>query len=314
MVEMLPNPDTNVAPFRHCFRKLVLEMSCRFPAVALVVALAASPLGGAATDGDFEKQIEAAIHREIVLGDLAGAMEQYRAILAEPGVTRPVAARALLETGECLERLGKGKEAYNTYLRVVGEYGDQAAIVSRARTRLNTWSGPRNLKFEEGVPGKVPPGWVVPSFPKDANYVAELVLDGCRSRSGCAVVTAPVNVPGMDGNLMQQFGAAAYRGKTVRLRAWLRLDQFFAVAPGGVLRIPDPKDRDSGQLWLRVERGNRRTGFAGNLEQPVRSSDWTRGEVTGAIDDDAQFISFGVTSIGGGRVWIDDVSFEIVNR
>jgi hypothetical protein len=288
-------------------------MSWRLTAATVALALAASLLCGAVGDVDFEARIEAAIHREIVLGDLTGALEEYRAILAEPGVTRLVAARTLLQTGACLEKLGKGKEAYNTYLRIAGDYGDQAAIVSRAKTRLNTWSGPRNLKFEEGVPGKVPPGWFpVPSLPKDANYLAELRRDGCRSRTGCAVVIAPVNVPRREGNLMQYFSAAAYRGKTIRLRAWLRLDQFFTTPSGG-LRFPDAEDR--GQLWLRVERPNRLTGFSDNMDdRPVRSTDWTQREIAGQIDEDAQFISFGVTSIGGGRVWIDDVSFEVIDR
>ena len=79
---------------------------------------------------------------------------------------------------------GQRKEAYDTYRRLVIEYGDQTEIVSLARAKLAAWSGPRNLKFEEGVPGKVPPGWFVPSLPKDADYLAELRRgDGCRSRA-----------------------------------------------------------------------------------------------------------------------------------
>jgi hypothetical protein len=34
-------------------------------------------------------------------------------------------------------------------------------------------------------------------------------------------------------------------------------------------------------------------------------------EITGAVDEDAQFINFGFLSIGGGRVWIDSVSFDV---
>jgi hypothetical protein len=280
--------------------------------MAMASVATAALLAAAQRDADFEQRIEAAIHREIVLGDLAGAMEQYRDILAQPGVPRPVAARALFETGECMEKSGQAKEAYNTYRRVVTEYRDQAAIVNLASLRLMARSGPRNLKFEEGVPGKVPPGWFPQSMLKDADSVAELRRDGCRSRTGCAVVMAPVNVPRPEGNLMQSFNAAAYRGKTVRLRAWLRLDQFFPSPTGG-LRFPDPADR--GQLWLKVERPNRRTGFSDSMDdRPVRSAEWTPCEIVGEIDEDAQSINFGVMSIGGGRVWIDDVSFEVISR
>ena len=47
-------------------------------------------------------------------------------------------------------------------------------------------------------------------------------------------------------------------------------------------------------------------------DRPMRSSQWTFGEIRGRIDSDATFIKFGVMSIGRGRVWVDHVSFEVV--
>jgi len=68
-------------------------------------------------------------------------------------------------------------------------------------------------------------------------------------------------------------------------------------------------------MWLNVERANRRNGFADNMDdRPVRTGNWTRCEIVGEINDDARFINFGVMSIGGGRVWVDDVSFEVIPR
>ena len=58
-----------------------------------------------------------------------------------------------------------------------------------------------------------------------------------------------------------------------------------------------------------------RNGFADNMDdRPVRTGNWTRCEIVGEINDDARFINFGVMSIGGGRVWVDDVSFEVIPR
>ncbi len=294
---MLRNPDKGVAAFPHCFCSLLLT-----------AVIATGTMKAAA---DSEVQLEAAIHREVVAGDLAGAIGQYRSIVAESGTPRPVSARAFLQIGLCQEKSGQREDAYDTYRRLVTDYGDQTEIVSLARTKLAAWSGPRNLKFEEGVPGKVPPGWFVPSFSRDADYLAELRRDGCRSRAGCALVMVPQNVPRPVGNLMQSFSAAAYRGKTVRLRAWLRLETFFVTSIG--IRLPGPEDR--AQMWLNVERANRRNGFSDNMDdRPVRSPDWTLCEITGEIDEDARFINFGVMSIGGGRVWVDDVSFEVIPK
>jgi hypothetical protein len=296
---MLRNPDTSVVRSRYWFRILGLAIG------SMIVAWSET------REMDIERQLAAAIHREVVLGDLAGAMKEYRNILSQSDVSRPVAARALLQTGECMEKLGRGPEAYNNYRRIETEYADQPAFLELARTRLAAWIGPRNLNFEEGLPGRVPPfPWTVQAPPKDASYVAELRRDGCRSRIGCAVVTAPVNVPGQNGNLMQSFSAEAYRGKTVRLGAWLKIEQFFPSA-AGPLRFPDAEDR--AQLWLRVVRTNSRVGFSDSMDnRPVRSSEWSWAEITAQIDEDAKTINFGVMSFGGAHAWIDGISFEVL--
>lgn len=300
MSDPLPNKtlrkrDDSRTAFPHRLRRLGLGM---------VVAVAVTAPAAKSQEAHPEMQLEAAIHQEIVMGDLPGAIAKYRTILAAPAKDRAVAARALLQIAQCLEKQGQGKEAYSTYRRVVSEFGDQPAIAAEARVRLSAWldsqPGPRNLGFEEGAPGKVPPApWFVPSLPKDKDYVAELRRDGCRSNVGCAVVLAAANAPRPVGILMQSFGAEAYRGKTVRLRAWLRLQE--------------SDSEDHGQMWLTVARANRKVGFSDNMDdRPVRSVEWTRCEITGEIDQDAKFIEFGFMSIGRGRVWVDDVSFEIV--
>src|SRR5258707_10047937 len=50
---------------------------------------------------DSDRQLEAAIYREVVVGDLKGAIDKYRAILARPEAPRPIAARALSHMGDC---------------------------------------------------------------------------------------------------------------------------------------------------------------------------------------------------------------------
>ena len=290
--ETLRKSDYFPTSFTRWFRRLMIG-------AGLVAVLAGAPQ----PDSGSEMQLEAAIHREIVLGDLNGAMDQYRALVSGTSVSKPVSARALLHMGQCLERMGRRIEARASYLRVVNEYGDQppAAV---AGERLANWeiavSGPRNIKFEQGVPGKVPPGWFVAvALPKDADYYAQLQREGCRSRSGCALVLLPANALSPFSNLMQAFNASAYRGKTVRLRAWLRLE------------AADPDDR--ARMWLSVDRAGRQTGFFDDMkDRPVNSAQWTRSEIIGKVDEDATFINFGVVSAGRGRVWVDDVSFETV--
>lgn len=160
--------------------------------------------------------------------------------------------------------------------------------------------GPANPGFEQGEAGQAPPGWFVPPVLRKAGYSAELRRQGCHGGSGCAVVLVPANPPPeMFGNLMQSFDAAPYRGRNVRFRAWVRLEP---VEAG-----------DRAQLWLRVDRTGGQMGFFDNMgDRPIRSSQWQSYEITGVIDSDAQSLNIGLMSLGRGRAWIDDVSFEII--
>jgi hypothetical protein len=269
---------------------------------ALLMGMMAVALG-AQSDG--ERQLETAVYREAVMGDVAAAIGMYRAILAQQGMARPVAARALWQLGQCQEKLGQRREAHATYARLAREYAAESGIAAQARGKLAGWSdalpGPRNLRFEEGDAGKTPPGWFVPQVEKISGSLAELRRKGCRSNVGCAVVIAPATAAASDsvGNLMQSFRAAAYRGKTVRLRAWVRVE---AGGPG-----------DRAQMWLRVDRPNGKVGFLEDMDgRPVRAAEWTSCEIVAEIDSDAEFVDFGVRSMGRGRVWVDEVSFDIV--
>ena len=87
----------------------------------LAAALTAAPQTGA----DGARQLEAAIHREFVLGVLKGALEGYRGVLALEGTSRDVAARALFQIGQCQEKLGSRAAAEDAYQRVADDYGDQ---------------------------------------------------------------------------------------------------------------------------------------------------------------------------------------------
>ena len=265
-------------------------------------AAAAGALWPAVPAGlDAEGRIEAAIYQEIVLGDLRGAAEQYQSV-SRASVSRAAIARALYRYARCLEKLEQRPEAYNVYIRVEKEYSDQAEA-AMARARLANWeysvSSPVNLQFEHGTAGKLPDGWFVPALPQDVDRWAQLRRSGCRKGDSCAVVLVPDNAPVQAGNLMQSFHAAAYRGKTVRLTAWLRLE---ASAPG-----------DRAQMWLGVDRVNDKKGFFDDMsDRAVRSPEWTFAEIRARIDGDATSIKFGVMSIGRGRVWVDHVSFEVI--
>jgi Tol biopolymer transport system component len=102
----------------------------------MILALATTltlPLAFAQKDPRAEAQLQAAINKETVEGDLKGAIEQYKKLAKSSN--RPVAAKALLHLAECYEKQGNA-EARKTFEQVVKEFADQPDTVAQARTRL----------------------------------------------------------------------------------------------------------------------------------------------------------------------------------
>src|SRR5229473_3535593 len=99
----------------------------------LLIVLLSLPL---LSQPDPARQFESAIHREVVSGDLTGAITEYRAIATAAGTPRPIAGRALLQLGQCQEKLGQRKDAHATYVRIVREFADEREVASQAQARL----------------------------------------------------------------------------------------------------------------------------------------------------------------------------------
>lgn len=118
-------------------------------------------LGGGihAADGP-EIALRAAIQKEVLDGDLAGAIRMYEAI-AEGG-DPAAAAQALIRMGRCYERLGD-PEARKAYQRVLTQFAGQKEAAREARDRLaalpNDREEPRavlgwyNGDWQSGIPG-----------------------------------------------------------------------------------------------------------------------------------------------------------------
>src|ERR1700741_2603045 len=96
-----------------------------------IVSLAVGIAPAASNALDTEVQLESAIHKEVVRGDLNAAAAEYRSILARPDKSRAVAARGLSQLGQCWEKMGRRSEAHETYTRLSTDYGDQAGVAAK---------------------------------------------------------------------------------------------------------------------------------------------------------------------------------------
>jgi len=105
-------------------------------------------LGGAPVAGEPAVLLQEAQHKELVDGQPAEAVEIYRGILTRYGGNRTVAATALVQMGQCYEKLGN-VESRKAYERVLREFADQRQAAEVARARLSAMNG-------RAAPGKRP--------------------------------------------------------------------------------------------------------------------------------------------------------------
>jgi Tol biopolymer transport system component len=118
----------------------------------IAALLAAAPLAAQKPEAA-ETLMQAAIKKELVDGDLNGAIKQYAAIVAKYKTDRAVTAMALVHMAECYQKMGDA-ESRKIYEQVVKDYADQKEAVTLARARLGAareagqqnarliWSGP----------------------------------------------------------------------------------------------------------------------------------------------------------------------------
>ncbi len=166
-------------------------------------------------------------------------------------------------------------------------------------------SGLVNGGMEAANQSDQPAGWF---FSKQADPEYRYHLDSDHALAGqsaCLIDTNQVSAASPVGNLMQSINATPFRGKRVRFRAAVKLDS--------------ENDNARAQLWFRVDReneqGEKSIGHFDNMQnRPIGHSDWQHYEVVADIDDDATRIALGLLVFGNCKVWLDDVSLDVVDQ
>jgi hypothetical protein len=97
---------------------------------------------------------------------------------------------------------------------------------------------------------------------------------------------------------MQTFAADAYRGKRIRLSAYLKADQVIGKAG----------------LWMRCDSQTKIVAFDNMRDRKITgTSDWQKYEIVLDVPEESVSISFGFTlGSGTGQIWADDFQLEVV--
>lgn len=104
---------------------------------AIAIAVTTAVLAAAQRPGPAHVALKAAIDKELVDGDLKGAIALYAKAVSEAKADRAIAAKALIRMAECHEKLGSA-ESRRIYERVLREYAEQKEAVATARAKLGS--------------------------------------------------------------------------------------------------------------------------------------------------------------------------------
>jgi Tol biopolymer transport system component len=96
-----------------------------------------------------ETLLQTAIKKEMVDGNLTGAIEGYKKAVTAAKDNRAIAAQALMHLADCYQKLGNA-EARNIWAQLVREYADQPEAVATARARLATGNAPTSTLVWHG--------------------------------------------------------------------------------------------------------------------------------------------------------------------
>lgn len=143
----------------------------------------------------------------------------------------------------------------------------------------------------------LPTGWIVAGSNPEA-YDMGICEDVYHSGTRCAQIRCVDKSDDGFGTLMQTFDATKYRGKRVKLSAFVRCQNV---------------SRWSG-LWLRVDAGTQMVSFDNMQDRPIcGDQDWQSYDIILNVPESSTGISFGILLAGPGQVWLDDVELTVVD-
>lgn len=194
-----------------------------------------------------------------------------------------------------------------------GRAGETAAPAHLA----NSPAGVVDPGFEEADPGQMAPAWAI--SPRSAEAYTVAVHESGRVGRSLLLEGAP-ELPWARALVEQEVAVDPYRGRSVRLRAWVWVEAPAAGETALGESASPPEARLSLTAALPGEHG-----FADPMRgQPILAVDgpaepdatdgWQRHSVMGRVDSLAESLTVGLALSGQGRARFDDVRLEVLDE
>lgn len=121
-----------------------------------------------------------------------------------------------------------------------------------------------------------------------------------KGRKSAFIESASDNIEGF-ATLMQICNAKDYIGTTIKMTGYIKSENV----------------SDWAGMWLRVDSRTemKSLSFDNMQDRPVTgTSDWTKCEIVLDVPEESGTLNFGVLLSGTGRIWFDNISFEILDN
>lgn len=156
-----------------------------------------------------------------------------------------------------------------------------------------------NWFMKPAIVKKAPTNWFLAGdHPQDYQIGTDNISASDGKSSGFIESIDP-NAIGF-GTLMQESDAKKYLGQRVKMSADIKTERVKQWAG----------------MWLRVDGDQEKMlSFDNMADRPIKgTTDWQRYEIVLDVSSDAKLLAFGILLTETGRVWISDISFEIVDE
>lgn len=145
----------------------------------------------------------------------------------------------------------------------------------------------------------LPEGWIIAGS-KPKSYDMGIAPNEGRDGKNCATIQSKDKKIEGFGTLMQMISAEKYKGKRLKLSAYIKTQDV---------------EKWCG-LWMRGDGLNKELLAFDNMgNRPIKgNTEWKIYEVILDIPESTHKIAFGTLLDGTGKVWIDDYNMEIVEK
>lgn len=122
-----------------------------------------------------------------------------------------------------------------------------------------------------------------------------------RTGEGSGYIRSFGQFPEGFGNISQSCSAENFLGQRIKMTGYIKSDNV----------------REWAGMWLRVDPkvGFGSLQFDNMKDRPIKKTvDWTKCEIVLDVPEDAGSLNYGFLLVGKGKIWVDDISFEIVDE